>query len=290
MNINAQVQKNKRKHMNPFLFLMILAYSVSFIFAKESKAELAVLLFMTLILVFVMGVIKKDKEPGNLSMNNSTELKVFLGYFVLYMIWSLFNIFYGLVQSDFINVFLLFIIPYIITKFFGHNFISSGLDFKEFVVNFPKTLLLCVIISAFLIPVVFIKYLEQKSINFLTGGLSFIFVFVLVFIFNAIPEEFFFRGILQSRLERIIKSPVTTVLLSSVIFALYHVPYRLLLWTSPTFHNMPATIFSVICQQFLLGAFFGMWWLKTRNIFSTAFIHSFYNAFFLLEVIKFGTN
>ena len=38
-------------------------------------------------------------------------------------------------------------------------------------------------------------------------------------------EEFFFRGFLQTRLEVLTRSRVAAVLLASICFGLYHLPY-----------------------------------------------------------------
>jgi membrane protease YdiL (CAAX protease family) len=52
--------------------------------------------------------------------------------------------------------------------------------------------------------------------------------FALLLLTAAFTEEFFFRGVLQTRLARWIGSPPAAVALTSVLFGLYHLPYALL--------------------------------------------------------------
>jgi membrane protease YdiL (CAAX protease family) len=49
--------------------------------------------------------------------------------------------------------------------------------------------------------------------------------FVLLLVTAAFAEEFFFRGVLQTRLTALCRSSLWAVLITSVLFALYHFPY-----------------------------------------------------------------
>lgn len=48
---------------------------------------------------------------------------------------------------------------------------------------------------------------------------------VLLLVTAAFAEEFFFRGVLQTRLAALCRSSLWAVLITSVVFALYHFPY-----------------------------------------------------------------
>jgi membrane protease YdiL (CAAX protease family) len=52
---------------------------------------------------------------------------------------------------------------------------------------------------------------------------------VVLMLFTAgTTEEFFFRGILQTRLQQLLRSNVLAVAISSVLFGAYHLPYAFL--------------------------------------------------------------
>lgn len=52
--------------------------------------------------------------------------------------------------------------------------------------------------------------------------------FFLMLATAASTEEFFFRGVLQTRLTRVLRSPVLGILAASLLFGLFHLPYAYL--------------------------------------------------------------
>jgi membrane protease YdiL (CAAX protease family) len=290
MNIQLNKQKSSPIFSNPLIYLSLIAYAISFILAKESKIDLGILLGITATLIIVMSFIKRDKERDIVVKRGFVELLVYSAYFVAYMGWICYNSIYNEIPADYINILLLLAFPYILTKIFNYDFSSLGLDLKEFFKGLPKTLILCAIIGVFLVPTVFNENIANRHTNALGGSIVYIIVFAIVFILTAIPEEFFFRALLQTRIEKVTNSPITGIIIASLVFAAYHIPYRLLSSNSLTYGSIGYTIFSVLSQQFLMGIFLGIWWKKTRNVFSVSFIHAFYNAFFLLDMFKISSN
>lgn len=276
--INAHIDKYSKLAM----VLMFIIYVVSFIFARESKTELLVLLGLTIMLVLATLFCYRNKEKELVVNNAKVELSIYTIYFLFYIAWNCFNAQHDVVPADFVNLILLFTIPYIIAKIFTYDFKSLGFELKIFLKDSVKIIALCIIITIFIAPTTF-------KMNNLVGQLiSFIIVFFLVFVLTAIPEEFFFRGILQTRIEKVLKKPVIALIITSTIFALYHIPYRLLITNSLTYGSIKYTICSIFTQQFLIAIFLGVYWQKSRNVFNVAFIHAFYNAFLMLDIIKFG--
>jgi len=56
----------------------------------------------------------------------------------------------------------------------------------------------------------------------------FLLSFLLMLLTAGFTEEFFFRGVLQTRLQALFKSKVLAVLVVSILFGLYHLPYAYL--------------------------------------------------------------
>lgn len=94
----------------------------------------------------------------------------------------------------------------------------------------------------------------------LVGGWLFTFSFV------AIPEELFFRGLLQNLLERRF-GPKWALLMSAVLFGLSHFNKRL-----------PAAAFGFNWRYVLLatiaGIFYGRAWMARRRVLASAFTHT----------------
>lgn len=91
-------------------------------------------------------------------------------------------------------------------------------------------------------------------------------------------EEFFFRGLLQSRLSALLKSPTGGIVLSAIIFGLVHAPglylrgaegegvegqLPLLFWAAYTIANMS-----------LAGIFLGVIYNKTKNLWLVMIVHA----------------
>lgn len=90
-------------------------------------------------------------------------------------------------------------------------------------------------------------------------------VFIIAF-FPALFEEMFFRGALQSTLQRWWKSPVAAILVSSIIFSLIHLSIYLFL------------------SRVLLGIGLGWIFYKSRNIWVGTAVHFLNNTFALIQI------
>lgn len=80
-----------------------------------------------------------------------------------------------------------------------------------------------------------------------------------------LAEEVFFRGLLQSMFRRYFRSPWAAVVLSSVVFAMVHVP---------NWHHMPALL--------ALGVVLGYNYERTGRLYAPILIHLLFNSVFLV--------
>lgn len=275
---------NKEKIVTPISIFFAILYIVSFVFAQEEKIELFRLLLMTLIIV-IIACYRESSDIKDIK-NYRRDIYIFGLYFIIYYIFIIINVKYSLIPTDYINFILLLFVPCFITRALGYEFIDLGFTTK----NIKKTLILSivsiVIITIFISTITFREYIIDNKISIMSGIVVYIIAFVMAFILVGIPEEFFFRVILQTRIEKLFNNAIDGVIISSIIFAIYHIPYRLLQNNSLTYGSLINTIFSVIAQQFLVGLFLGLVWRKTKNIYGIAIIHSCYNAYFFMTMIK----
>lgn len=126
---------------------------------------------------------------------------------------------------------------------------------------------------------------QQIRWSVLPGGLAFLFCFVVqllsnqkpdyeqdikaalffspyLFFINAFAEELFFRGFLLSLILYIIKSPILSIIISSIIFGYYHMP--MFGWTKQK-----------ALLAFLGGLYFGTIFTLTKSLFVVWIAHGF---------------
>jgi membrane protease YdiL (CAAX protease family) len=101
-------------------------------------------------------------------------------------------------------------------------------------------------------------------------------------------EEFFFRGFLQTRAEKATGSPWIAILLVTVAFGLYHVPYAYLNPNWPTAGDLPAAFRVAMVEGALggiiLGAAYVFW---KRNLLACIVLHGMIDAVPIMTMIKF---
>ncbi len=88
-------------------------------------------------------------------------------------------------------------------------------------------------------------------------GLSFIGIFLMI----AVPEELFFRGILQNLLEKSMASPYTARAVASVIFGFSHIH-----------HGFPSWRYVIMAT--VAGWFYGTAWHQRRSIVASSVTHA----------------
>jgi membrane protease YdiL (CAAX protease family) len=90
-----------------------------------------------------------------------------------------------------------------------------------------------------------------------------------------LPEEVLFRGILQSRLESLTKSPVWGLYLASLIFGISHLPINL---NNAAPDNWISAFESAFTFQFSVGFALGYAFQRVRNVIPLTFLHALINS------------
>lgn len=105
----------------------------------------------------------------------------------------------------------------------------------------------------------------------------------------AFTEEFFFRGFLQNRLEALAGSRWWGVLLGSVLFGLYHLPYAYLNPRWPSAGDWGAAWASSLGQGIPAGLILGGLFLYSRrNLLAPVFLHALVDTFPAMGMIQSG--
>jgi membrane protease YdiL (CAAX protease family) len=102
-------------------------------------------------------------------------------------------------------------------------------------------------------------------------------------------EEFFFRGFLQTRVEKLTESPWIAVLMVTVAFGLYHVPFAYLNPNWPTAGDFPAALQLGMVEGGLGGVILGgAYVLWKKNLLACIVLHGMIDAVPIMTMIKFG--
>lgn len=84
-------------------------------------------------------------------------------------------------------------------------------------------------------------------------------------------EEFFFRALLQTRVACLAKSETDGMLISSILFGLYHLPSRIIQTDGDWGHAFALTL----SAQMVISPIYGLLWARSRNLALPVFVHSF---------------
>ncbi len=129
----------------------------------------------------------------------------------------------------------------------------------------------------------------SQVVDYLGGDSTMVLIMiVVVFLFNAPAEEFLFRNVIQKRLYDAF-SRMGAVLVTSVIFALVHLPLFTL--TDEGTLAEPLAIGVSMSVIFVGSVVFGYVYVKTENLFVPTMAHALFNAFqfgLLYLALEFG--
>ena len=100
--------------------------------------------------------------------------------------------------------------------------------------------------------------------------------FLLMCLTAATTEEFFFRGVLQSRLVALLGSRFGGIMVVAFLFGLYHVPYAYFRWSSTG--NWAQALQSALETGVPLGLLFGWLYQRSQNLFAPILAHALTNS------------
>jgi membrane protease YdiL (CAAX protease family) len=113
--------------------------------------------------------------------------------------------------------------------------------------------------------------------------------FLLMVATAGFTEEFFFRGFLQTRLEGLLGSRVGGLVLASLFFGVYHLPYAYLNPHWPSAGDWGAAWTAALGQGIPAGLILGgLFLISRKNLVACVVLHALVNAFPAMGLIKFG--
>jgi membrane protease YdiL (CAAX protease family) len=113
--------------------------------------------------------------------------------------------------------------------------------------------------------------------------------FVLLLFLTGFTEEFFFRGFLQTRLEALTRSRWVALIVASLLFGAYHIPYAYYQPTWPSAGDWGAAVSTAMFEGTLGGLVLGGLYLWSGgNLVAVIILHALVDAFPAVGLIRFG--
>jgi CAAX protease family protein len=176
-------------------------------------------------------------------------------------------------------------IPFVLFRiFFRYRWRDFGLQLAGFRAMAGNHLPVALVLSA---AILLFQYflgggaapLRHREFNASQLAIGLPLCFAWLFIEAGLVEEFFFRGLLQTRLAAWFKSEISGVALMALLFGLAHAPGFILrrAGLAEAIGENPSPVDAVAYAIVVLsvsGIFFGVVWARTRNLFAVMFIHA----------------
>lgn len=132
----------------------------------------------------------------------------------------------------------------------------------------------------------------DEIVAVLTSSQAFIalpFAFLFLFFVTAATEETLFRGYLQTRLERLTGSKWWGLLIASVLFGLYHLPYAYLNPNWPSAGDWSAALVASLGQGIAGGLILGGLFLYSKkNLMAPLILHACVDLLPAATMLKFN--
>ena len=293
--MNHKFNYTNIKPVLPFTFWSMFVYLgafISVIFLNLVWKTTFLLAFGIIVVsILLMLIFSKDNSLKLNIFKPKKELIIALIWYTLYFLFDFFTTKSGIkILGDFQVLIALFIVPLLILVVTKSKIsrVKDILNSVGITVKESKYAIKIGGVASFLmIPfIIFSSNYNQRVIIFnifknpLSGCIYFIISFAFAFLIMGLPEEFFFRGFLQSRFSKVIKSEWKSIVITSFLFGLYHLPNLFLNNSSLTYGHIAMSIIIALTEQGFVGILFGIIWAKTHNLSACIFLHSLINVLF----------
>ncbi len=113
--------------------------------------------------------------------------------------------------------------------------------------------------------------------------------FILMLFTAGFTEEFFFRGTIQTRLASLCRSNIWAIVITTILFIIYHIPYAYLNPHWPSYGNFFDAVVAASVNGALGGIVLGFVYVYAKkNLLAPIIVHAFINALPAMTIIKFG--
>ena len=298
---NHSEVRSSRWWRDPFLWGFIVIFAAAFAALPDLSSEwLSTILIPTgtILAVALVVFLSRRQSPIPLGIRQpAVEWEIAVGWYVVFMVLSIITKGSGILANDIAKWLWFVILPLgLLWLIGGHSrnlasFLRSVGLHRE---GLGKALLLSLIAFVILLPFVLMSMPAAqltKILDILRQPLQAVVIipvsFLLLLFTAGFTEEVFFRGILQSRLARVMKSEMRSCLITAFFFGLYHLPYAYFSADWSPHGNLGWALASVITDQTIAGLILGVLWMRTRNLGSSILLHTLIDLLPAMPVLHF---
>lgn len=269
---------------NPFFYLLLAVYLVSayaLTFYGKPLGETLIGLVLFGLLAALMGLVSWRVSPNEIRVKSpQREALLVVGYLVFWLILNLalwprlFSRSLWLANGMSFWM-LLVIVPCLILLSRGYRLSDMGLTREHLRSNVRVTLLaggVTGLVMLLLTPGG--RFLRSGEVAASTLTLGLLASFGIAILTAGLHEEFFFRAVLQTRLSEALNSRLSGLFLATLIFSLYHLPFRFYVSTWSSAGRIGYALALTFTEPVLGGLIMGVLWLRTRNLVAPVIIHA----------------
>lgn len=279
-----------KKLVNPFTIVAIFIYGLAliglFLITKDIWPALLLGLGTAVLCGVVWVVTRRQTLLPVTIIRPRSELWLPIIWYGFVVLLAAFTSANGIeLVNQFTNWLFLVIVPFAllaVTRRSGWRATLRSVGFTR--AGLQNALKVTAVIIPLSIPVLYATGEQQRaSIQLiirqpLQAIVPFISSFALALLTAGFVEEFFFRGILQSRLAFCLRSEWRGLLVASLLFGLFHLPLYFYSPFEPTQGNFLWALTSVLTEQTVAGILLGTLWARTHNLAAPLLFHAFVNA------------
>ena len=299
IKLNKKPQRLSAWLTDPFLCLFIILIAAGYIISSiQTGSWAANLIYIAAVTIdsLVVLFLVRTQAPASVAVPKpGLECAIMAGWYVAFMIGLTLTKAAGIFADEFSKWLWFIILPLVIL--FAIRGRSSDIKTLFRSVGFRrqgigKAALIALIAYVVMIPAVLFtmpySQLQKLGIIFRSPVKALV-LLPVAFLFSLITaagtEEIFFRGILQQRIARALRSELRACLIAAFLFGIYHLPYAYFLSDWPTHGNFTWAFSSVLVEQMMAGLILGILWLRTRNIAATILFHALVDTIAIMTML-----
>ena len=279
----------------PLAYLFTGVYFVAVLVQSNYKAirgaePIAVFIIFFCILPAAIFLISKSAVKQQIVIVNKRQETLlvvfyFFGWLMLFMLLGNYLLSNNYLSNGFGFWGLLVVVPFIYLSKRGYRLSDFGIAKSKFSQNIRISFLACLLVGALLLLLTpGGKFIMQGTAPVNALVISFCISFGYAFLFAGFFEEFFFRGIVQTRLSQYFDSDIKGILLASMLFGIYHLPFQFYNEGMAN-GNLLYALSNTLTEQMIAAPIFGILWSRTHNLIAPVMLHSLIDAISLMPQI-----
>ncbi|WP_252244462.1 MULTISPECIES: type II CAAX endopeptidase family protein [unclassified Clostridium] len=282
-----------KKYKIIFSMLMIYIWGISYQLIHHNEVIMTIsetTIYLFLLFVGIKLIKNTEANERIIVPSNIKVLYFELAWYAFYVIFAFITNKLGIfIVNEMIHWIGLVIIPLVILWktmkiSFKESLCMLGLYDSKFKLYLKSIIIVCLGMYPLMVSLLTYYYnigIQKVASSILNLLINIPVYLPIMMIMAGFTEEFFFRGILQNILQQRVRYRINAVIITSILFGLYHIPFALFLWEN-TSGNLLLSLSVVFTEQTVAGILYGGLYSKSRTLWYPIIIHSFNNMILMI--------